>query len=147
MQLGVSAHMQFVNDGVIPRHAVTAGLSPPIKFWIDDDALRHERCTVALIESQIVARLHLVAEYGRVPFQLANVRAGVGVEQQFVGIETVALFRLVGSVNPISINGARPDVRKVAMPDLVGVFRQFDPIQFPLPFIVEQTDLDLRGMG
>ena len=33
------------------------------------------------------------------------------------------------------------------MPDLIGVFRQLDPLQFTLPFIVEQANLDLGGMA
>ncbi len=33
------------------------------------------------------------------------------------------------------------------MPDLVGVFRQLDPLQLRLAFVVEEAELDLGGVG
>ena len=59
----------------------------------------------------------------------------------------MALLGLVGSVDAISINGAGSNAGQIAVPDLVGVFRQFDTVQFTLPFIVEQTKLDLCGVA
>jgi hypothetical protein len=54
MQLCVSTHVQFVDEGVIPRHSMTAGLPSPIKLGIHDDAFRHERCTVTLVEGEVI---------------------------------------------------------------------------------------------
>jgi hypothetical protein len=33
------------------------------------------------------------------------------------------------------------------VPDLVGEFRQLDPFDLHLPGVVEETELDLGGMG
>jgi hypothetical protein len=81
------------------------------------------RCAVAGIKGKIPAGIvYLVAivyvtELGT-RFQLPGIR----VQQQFVGIETISLVGLVGTMDPVSVACARDAVRQVAMPDLIGVF-------------------------
>ena len=91
---------------------------------------------------RVVARLHLVAEDRRIPFQLAEMAPCVGVEQQLVRIEAVALVRLVGSMHAIAVDCSRRDPGQIAMPDLIGVFRQVDADGLTLALLVEQADLD-----
>ena len=74
-------------------------------------------------------------------------RAGIGVEQQLVGIEAVAQVRLVRPVDAIAIQGARPHLGQVAVEDLVGVFGQLDPRDLLVAGAVEEADLDLGGVG
>ena len=98
---------------------------PQVKAGSITPAFQHERRAVALVEGQVVARrLHPVAEQGRVPGQLADHLLGVGIEQEFVGVESMSRGGLVGSVDPVAIDGPRPRIGQVAVPDLVGVFRQ-----------------------
>ena len=117
------------------------------KFGIDHHAFRHEGRAVALVEGQVVHRLHRVAEDRGIPVQLAGMGAGVGIEQQLVGIEAVPRVRLVGAVDAVAVDGAGPDLGQVAVPDLVGVFGQLDALDLLVAGAVEQADLDLGGVG
>ena len=71
-----------------------------------------------------------VAEDGRVPVELADMGARVGVEQQLVRIEAMAGLRLVGPVDAKAVEGARADVGDVAVKNLVGELRQFEALDF-----------------
>ena len=74
----------------------------------------------------VVARFHLVAEDCRIPLQLADMAAGIGVKQQLIRIEAVACLRLIGAMHAIAVDCARPDIGQIAVPDLIGVFRKLD---------------------
>jgi len=50
-------------------------------------------------------------------------------------------------VHAVAINLAGADPADPAVKDLVGVFRQFDPLQLGLAALVEQADLHLGGVG
>ena len=71
----------------------------------------------------------------------------IGIEQQLVGVETVPGFRLIGPVHPIAVDRARTHIGEIAMPDLIGVLRQFDPFELLLAFVVEEADLYLGCVG
>ena len=45
-----------------------------------------------------------------------------------------------------AVDLARTRVGQVAVPDLVGVFRQFDALDLGLAALVEQAQFDTRGM-
>ena len=86
-----------------------------------------------------------VAEDVRVPFQLADVRFRVRVEQQLVRIEAMARLRARtgrarDSRTPRPASG--PDT--IDVPDLIGVFGQFDALDFLLAGFVEQAQFDFR---
>src|SRR5262249_52440405 len=66
------------------------------------------------------------------------------VEHQLVRVEAVSGARLVGAVYAIPVDRAGPHIRQIAVPDLVGVFRQIDP---HLAGLVEQAELDPRRIG
>jgi hypothetical protein len=40
----------------------------------------------------IVATLHVITEYRGIQFQLPGMRAGVGIQQQFIGVEATSVF-------------------------------------------------------
>ena len=50
-------------------------------------------------------------------------------------------------MHTIAVDRARPRIRQIAVPDLVGVFRQFYPLEFRAPGIVEQAELDLVALA
>src|SRR3569833_1194503 len=87
--------------------------------------------------------IELIAEQLRAPTQFSDQLLGIGVEQQLVRIEAVAGVRLVGTVNAVAIDCARPHVGQITVPDLVGIFGQLDPFDLGLAGIVEQAKLDL----
>src|SRR5690349_3218293 len=104
MKLGVSAEMELINNRVLPPHRSAAWLALPVEIGVDDDAFRHERRAVALVESRVVARFQLISENCRVPLQIAEMSAGIRVEHQLVGIEAVPGTSLVGAVHAIAVN-------------------------------------------
>ena len=73
--------------------------------------------------------------------------AGVGVEQQLVGVEAVPRLRLVGAVNAVAVELPRLDAFDVAVEHLVGVFRQLDAGDLLLARAVEQAHFHLLGIG
>ena len=81
MQLGIAPHVRLVDDGAVPRHELPDLLALPVEVRVDHDRLRHEGRAVALIEGAVVLGLELVAEDRRVPLQLADRGAGVGIQQ------------------------------------------------------------------
>ena len=78
---------------------------------------------------------------------MADQRLGIGIEQKLVGIEAVTGGRLIRAVDAVAIHGPRPRIGQIAVPDLVGVFRQNHPLQLPPPVPIEQAQLDLGGMS
>src|SRR5690606_12548389 len=105
----------------------------------------HERRTVALVESEIVARgADLIAEKLVRPLELPHQRFRVRIENELVRIEAMALRGLVRAVHAIGIDGAGARVGKVAVPDLIGVFGQDDALELALACGVEKTKLDFR---
>ena len=118
-----------------------------MKAGVDDAALEIERGAVAGVEGQVITGFDLVAEQRRVPLQLSHQLLGVGIEQKLVRIEAVASSGLVGAMHAIAVDRAGARVRKVAVPDFVGVLGQADAFDLPLDAGVEQAELDLGRVG
>jgi hypothetical protein len=70
--------------------------------------------------------------------------AGIRVQQQLVGIETMAVLWLVGAIYPIAITGCWLHAWQIAVPDLVRVLREFNPLHLFLAFTVEEANFNLR---
>jgi hypothetical protein len=82
------------------------------------------------------------------PSELADELSRVGVEQQFVRIEAMAVLRLIGAVCPERVDGARVSVGQVAVPYLVGAFGQCVAFEFLSACRLEQAQLySLRVRG
>ena len=103
-----------------------------------------QRGAVAIVEGRIVTGLELVAKDRRLPSELAEMAARVGVEQQLVAIETVSAVGLIGPVNAITVDRAGPYIRQIAVPDLVSEFRQLDA---RLAALIEEAELDACRTG
>ncbi|MNM24079.1 hypothetical protein D3C81_345030 [compost metagenome] len=137
----------FVEDRAFPGDLHTL-VAPPGECRVDDLALGHEGRAVALVERQVaVGVADGVAEQRLGPFKASDQLLGVGIDQQLVGVETVAVRGLIGAIYPIAIDQARVRVRQVAMVDLVGVFGQFDALDLVFAAGVEQAQFDLGGVG
>jgi hypothetical protein len=71
----------------------------------------------------------------------------VRIEQELVGVEAVPGIGFIRPMDAIAVHRARANIRKIPMPDLIGVLRQFDPLQLLLSVFVENADFYLGGMG
>ena len=143
----VSADMGLVENRAFPWNARRLGIAPG-ESRIDHPALRHACGAVAPVERQVVARrADPVAEMGIGPAHMADQRLGVGVEQKLVGIEAVTGSRLIRSMDAVAIHGSRPRIGQIAVPDLVGIFRQNHPLQLAPAVPIEQAQLDLGGVS
>ncbi len=68
----------------------------------------------------------------------------VGVDQQLVRVEAVAVLRLIRTMHAVAVKLARRHVRQIDVPHVIGAFRQRDALGLALPCAVEQAQLDLR---
>ena len=55
----------------------------------------------------------------------------------------MAVLRLVGSVHAIAVDRPRPRIRQIAVPDLVGVFGQFDALELVLASVSKRQSSTL----
>ena len=67
-----------------------------------------------------------VGEMRVAPDQPAGEPLGIGIEQQLVGVEAVAALGLIGPVDAIAVELPGRDVVEIAVPDVLGAFRQCD---------------------
>ena len=73
-------------------------------------------------------------------------RFGVGIDQQLVGVEAVALAGTVGPVHAVAVELARADVGQVTVPDEVGSLAQRDALRFEgIVRLLEQAEV--HGLG
>src|SRR5215469_17655613 len=98
VELGKSTQMKLVDYRMVPRDSAAFRLPLPVEIRIDDNAFRHERGAVALVESGVVAGFQLIPEDRGVPLQIAEMSAGIRIEHQLVGIEAVPGRWLVRAV-------------------------------------------------
>lgn len=138
MRFREASQVRFVDDRPIPRNAPRSRLPVPIEIGVHHHAFRHERRAITLIERQVLAfGADGVGETFRRSFELADVRSGVGVEHQLIGVEAMTGFGLVGPMDPETINRPRSDSRYVAVPEAVGVFRKCQPLELALSACIE----------
>jgi hypothetical protein len=111
---------------------------PPGKGGIDHPALLHEGSTVALIEGLVlVGVIELVAEQFRAPAQPSNELFGIGIDQEFVGIEAMAGIRLIRTVDAIAVHCPGPRRWQITVPHFIGVFRQLNSLELSVARLVE----------
>src|SRR3984893_7341827 len=97
-----SLDVRFVDDGVFPGDVRSCLAAGPVEGFVDDDGLRHAARIVAPIEREVLARAPgAIGEMRIAPYQPSGKPPGVGVEQQLVGIEAVAVLGFIGPVNAV----------------------------------------------
>ncbi len=102
---GEALDVQLVDDGLAPDD-LGADLAVPVELVVHHHAAGHAVGVVAGV-LQLAAVLDDVAHQGRVPVGLAQHRAGVGVDQQLVGVEAQAALRGPGPVHAKAVERAR----------------------------------------
>ena len=146
MLLGEPAHMHLVDDAFVPACRGRT-VVPPGEGRLDDHAFQHVGGIVAGVVGQIALGIaHAIAVMGVGPAQRARQSPGVGIEQQLVMVEAMAPRRIVGSVDPVAVDLPGAGVRQIAVPDLVGVFHQRNPLDFLLAGLVEQAQVHAFGV-
>jgi hypothetical protein len=147
MTFGKALDVGLIDDRPISGDRLPVGIALPVEVGIDHHAFRHDRGTVPLIKSRVVAGFHLIAKDRRVPDQFASMRPGIRIEQQFVWVKAMAILRRVQTMHAVAVESAGANIWKVIVKNLVGVFRQFDPHGLGLSGAVKKADFDLRGVG
>ncbi len=146
-QLCQPLHMGLVDDRALPgdlRRPIIA----PGEGGIDHHAFGHARGIVPPVDGQVLAPpADPVAEMGIGPAKRPREVPGIGVDEQLGRIEAVAVRGVVVAVDAIAVEQARKDVRQIAVPDLVGVFGEVDPLDLATAVRIEQTELDPLGIG
>ena len=139
----------LVDDGVLPGNVGAQHLAAaPVEGLVDHDGLRHAARIVAPVERQILARAAgAVGEMRVAPHQPAGEPPCIGIEQQLVGVEAVAALGRIGAVNAIAVKLSGRYVVEIAVPDVLGALRQFDPLELAAAQAVEQAKLDLLRVG
>ena len=146
VELGEAAHVKLVEDGPLPWHPRTCGVTPQAARF-DHPALRHVARVVPAVERQVSGgAVEPVAEVDRVRLERAVQRLRVRVDQQLVRVESVARTRIVRPVDAIAVEHAGMQVAVVAVPHLVRVLGQRDALQLAPPGLVEQAELHLLRM-
>ena len=143
----IAARVHLVDHGLVPGPRLRA-LAAPGEGRVDDHALRHVAGAVAPVEREVaVGMADPVAEQRVMPLERPRQGLGVGIDQQLVRVEAVAVPRIVRSVDAIAVELPRPHVGQVAVPDLMGHLAQGHAMQLAPAAVVEQAQLDLLRNG
>src|SRR3979490_607237 len=138
----------FIDDGVFPGDVRSRLVAAPVEGFGDDDGLRHAPRIVTPIKREVLARTPgAIGEMRIAPYQPTGKPPGVGVEQQLVGIEAVAVLGLIGTVNAIALARSGRKAVQITMPYIFGTFGQFDALEFATTLTVEQANLDPLRVG
>ena len=135
MGLGEAAHVQFVDDAHAPGDGQVWRCGP-VGAQGRGDGLWDVRAAVAL------AAAHRGMQVER-PIE----RQGVGIDQQLVGIEPVALGRIERAMGAQPIAGAFADTLDMAVEHRAGAAGQRDAGLLELAGLVVEAKLDGGGVG
>src|SRR5437660_1510082 len=118
MKIRQALYMGFVDDGRTPAMSRRAVISPGIS-GIVDHAFGHHWRTVPPVHGEIAAMsAQTVAEKCIVPDNAAVEPTRVRINQQLIGIETMAFIWGVGAVHAIAVELPGLHALQIAMPDL-----------------------------
>ena len=139
--------MRLIDQAVAARHLGRL-VRAPVETGIGHNAARHGKGAVAAVEGQIGGGVADAVAHQRVgPLDLADDLAGIGVKKQLVGVEAVAVGRVIRPVGAQTVAGAGHQTFDMAMPDVAVAFRQGEAGQFLAAVVGEKADLDLRRIG
>src|SRR5437660_2134625 len=142
MAASVAAHVQLVDDGLVPRNG-RAPIVIPRERGLDDLALRHRTRTVASIARQVLAWMTQRISIKRIaPAHRADDAAGVRIEQQLVRIKAMALFGPVGAMRAVAVQEARSRFGQIAVPHHVGTFGERKALELAAAARVEDDEID-----
>ena len=141
VQLRESLDVKFVDERLVPGRPQRP-IVPPRERAVDDRRERREWRAVAVVERRVFLA-ELEAEQRLVPSHGSPDHLGVGIQDEFVRVESIAHVGCERAVHPIAVELAGEDVREVPVPHHIGVFgqRNRDGLNFGLRR-VEQAQFD-----
>ena len=137
VELGHALDVRLVDHGVAPAAAHRL-VALPVELVVHDDAAGRERGGVD--RARLVRLLDVVAEGLGTRLHLAADRAGIGVQQQLVGVEPEPLCREPRPFDAVAVELATGDPGQGAVPDPEGVLGQL--VMGLVALVVEQADVD-----
>lgn len=124
VELGKALHVGFIQNRAGPGHRRAMRVLPVEHPRVDDPAFWRIGCAVAGIKAQIEFVMpQFIAKMGGVPDELPGQRPRIRVNQQLMRVKTVPVFRIVRAIHAVAVQCARFQIRHIAVPDFVGVFR------------------------
>ena len=144
-------HGGALDMGLVDQPAVmAAGQRPCVEREqrrIGDHRFRHMRCAVAGGKAQVVTAARRVIAIGGVMVGKGAAQlAGIGIDQQLVGIEAVAARRFVRAVDAVAVKRARHQPRHIAVPDRAVALGQVDAMLLAPSVGREQAQGDPGGI-
>ena len=130
--------MHLVEQGAGKR-GVQSAVIAPVEGVAHDARLQSQGGVVAGIGLRRV--LAVEAKMSVVPVKGADQLAGIGVQQQLGGIETMAALGLPRAVRAQPINQARLSAWQIAVPDIAAVSGQPQPRHFAAAAVVKQAQI------
>src|SRR5947209_12262579 len=70
----------------------------------------------------------------------------VRIDQELMRIETMPIGGIVRAVHAIAVDGARPCIRQIAVPDLVRIFWKRNPFDFCRAIDIKDAKFNFRGV-
>ena len=133
MPFGKALHMQLVENRVMPGRARRLR-AVPRKSGVHHSGQRRGRRRVgAGIRDRWITH------------EPTRDRFRIGIEEDFLRVETMPLGGTVRPMHPVAINQTRPRPVQVAMPDLVGFFRKGETPRLDFRFRrIKKAQLDER---
>ncbi len=128
MEPGEALDVNFVDDGVVPGSARRLVVAP-VERGLGDGGQRGERRAVALVETGVVTGGLVMAVECVIPEQFAADRFRVGIKQDLVRIEAEPCAGMPRTVHAVAVELPRLGLGQVAVPDVVGGFRQRDALR------------------
>jgi hypothetical protein len=69
---------------------------------------------------------------------------GVGVDEEFMGVEAEPTLGLIAAVNAIAIELSGRDIVQIDVPHILSSLRQGDAFDFAAAVAIEEAELDLH---
>src|SRR5499433_1584353 len=146
-KLSQSLDVSLVDDGVLPGDRRSTFFAPREGF-VDDHAFRYSTRIVAPVEREVGARAaRAIAKMRVAPDQTPCELPRIRIDEELVRIETQSALGLIRAVNAVTVELSRRDIVEVAVPDVLGAFRQRDALDLAPTMAVEQAKLHFFGIG
>src|SRR5262249_6904614 len=145
-KLGEALDVRLVNDRVLPGNGRPAFCAPG-EGLVDDHTLGHTARIVAPVKRKIAAcATGAVAEMRIAPYEPPGELLRIRIDEELVRVEAQSTLGLIGAMHPIAIELPRHHIAEIAMPDILGAFRQRDALHLPPAMAIKEAQLDFFGI-
>ncbi len=136
-KLRQSLDVGFVDDRVLPGNRRSTFFAP-CEGFVDDDALRYSTRVVPPVEREVCpGAAGAIPEMRVAPDEAPGELLGIGIDEELVRIEAQSPLGLIRAMDPVTVELSRRDIIEVAVPDILGAFRQRDALDLAATVTVE----------